>query len=253
MTKADIFKVTLALYRVTNLFPKKEPLRFSLRRNALKIYSSLSLSKESSELLSRAERANIIRADLIYLDNIFSLFQIAKRQEWVDSRNFLILEEEYQKLKLVLREHYSKMKEAQAGSEEQERGQPESKKEPDEPLSIFQPEQTEAKKTAERKEPENERKDTVIVDISKNKAEDEERRDTEIKREFIEKSPEVSPLEKKMLDTLRKKGKMRTSQLQELVPDLKRRSLQRKLNDLRDKNLVDVSGNGPQLFYFYKS
>lgn len=246
----------MALYRVTNLFPKKEPLRFSLRRNALKIYSSLSLSKESSELLSRAERANIIRADLIYLDNIFSLFQIAKRQEWVDSRNFLILEEEYQKLKLVLREHYSKMKEAQTGSEEQEReerGQPESKKEPDEPLSIFQTEQTEAKKTAGRKETETERKDTVIVDISKNKAEDEDRRDTEIKREFIEKSPGVSPLEKKMLDTLRKKGKMRTSQLQELVPDLKRRSLQRKLNDLRDKNLVDVSGNGPQLFYFYKS
>ena len=221
MTKDNIFKLTLALYRVTALFPKKEPLKFSLRQKALKIFSSLSISKGSAELLSSAEKANILKNNILYIDSIRSLFELAKKQEWIDNRNFSILEAEYGRLDQVLRARYSQMTE---------------------PLAL-------AAGSVFKQSSETDRQPAAIMDL----AEEEQRGDVEIKRDFFEKKDGVSLLEKKILEALKGKGRMKSGQLREVLPDLNRRSILRKLNELKDKKMVDTSGTGPNTFYFHKS
>jgi ribosomal protein L12E/L44/L45/RPP1/RPP2 len=221
MTKADIFKLTLALYRVTALFPKKEPLRFALRHRALKIFSSLSLSEQSSSLLSQTEKANALKNDLIYLDNLKSLFRLAKEQEWVDNRNFAALEGEYQRLEEILRRHFREL------TAIKQIAAPESgnEKKADRPSKIF----------------------------TGKKEKEEEREDKEIKASFFDDPEEMPVLEKKILKTLKEKGKMKRSEIEGFFPGQGIRSLQRKLNGLKNRNLLEAAREGRDTFYFHKS
>jgi len=223
MTKDEIFKLTLALYRVTALFPKREPLKFLLRQKALKVFSSLSISKGSAGLLSPEEKASILKKDIIYLDSIKSLFELAKSQDWIDSRNFSTLEREYGKLEQVLRIRYSQLTE---------------------PLSLIAGPVFEQPVNMDR-QPE-----MAVMEL----AEEERRGDVEIKRDFFEKKEEeVSLFEKKILETLKEKGRMKRSDIEDLFPNRGTRSLQRKLNGLKNKNLVDAAREGRETFYFHKS
>jgi hypothetical protein len=221
MTKDDIFKLTLALYRVTALLPKKEPLKFVLRNRALKIFLSLSLSEQSSSLLSQTEKVNALKNDLIHLDNLKSLFQLAEGQGWVDNRNFTILEREYQKLEGGLRRHFMELTAVRqiAGPENQ------NENKPDQLNNIF----------------------------TGKKDKEEEREDKEIKASFFEDPEEMPVLEKKILKTLKEKGKMKRIEIEDLFPDQGTRSLQRKLNGLKSKNLLEVAREGRDTFYFHKS
>jgi hypothetical protein len=221
MTKADIFKLTLALYRVTALFPKKEPLKFALRHRALKVFSSLSISEQSSSLLSQAEKANVLKNDLIYLDNLKSLFKLAKEQKWIDSRNFIILEKEYQKLGEILRSRFMEL--------------------------------TAIKQIAGPKAKEEKKLDPFSKTFMAKKEKEERREDKEIKVSFFEDPEEMPILEKKILETLKEKGKMKRSEMEELFPSQGVRSLQRKLNGLKNKNLLETARKGRDTFYFHKS
>jgi hypothetical protein len=222
MTKDEIFKLTLALYRVTALFPKEESLKFILRQKALEVFSSLSISKGSADLLSPEEKASILKNNIIYIDSIRSLFELAESQDWIDSRNFSTLEREYEKLERILRIRYSQLAE---------------------PLSLIAAPVFQQPFKIDR-QPE------MAVAGS---AEEDRRGDVEIKRDFFEKKEDVSLFEKKILETLKERGKMKSSQLGEALPDFNRRSILRKLNELKDKKMIDVSGNGRQTFYFHKS
>ncbi|MFA5747075.1 MAG: hypothetical protein WC926_03290, partial [Candidatus Paceibacterota bacterium] len=177
--------------------------------------------KGSAELLSSAEKANILKNNILYIDSIRSLFELAKKQEWIDNRNFSILEAEYGRLDQVLRARYSQMTE---------------------PLAL-------AAGSVFNQGSEADRQPAAIMDL----AEEEQRGDVEIKRDFFEKKDGVSLLEKKILEALKGKGRMKSGQLREVLPDLNRRSILRKLNELKDKKMVDTSGTGPNTFYFHKS
>jgi len=76
-------KLTFAVYRVTELFPKGEPLRFQIRELANKILVD---SINQGEKCSRP------------IQDLKNLFDLAERQNWVDSRNFLVLHREYDKI-----------------------------------------------------------------------------------------------------------------------------------------------------------
>ena len=86
MDRDYLIKITLAVYKVTDIFPKEEPLKFLIREKANQILADL-VSKEKIEKI----RKNI--------EIINTYFEIAEKQNWVDELNFLVLKREYAKIK----------------------------------------------------------------------------------------------------------------------------------------------------------
>ena len=105
MEKNYIIKLTLALYRVTELFPAKEPLKFFLREKADEILADFVCGERKSKF------SESILEDIEILQNYF---KIAEKQNWVDEKNFLVLEREYVKISRWVKEP-KELKESKKG------------------------------------------------------------------------------------------------------------------------------------------
>ena len=88
MNKLDYLKLTQAVYRVTDGFPEGEPLKFKIREIANEILADLVLFNPTGQ--------EKILKDIEVLDNYF---EVARIQNWVNPLNFLVLEQEYSKIK----------------------------------------------------------------------------------------------------------------------------------------------------------
>ena len=82
MDRSFLIQLTNNLYKLTLLFPKKEPLRYKMREIAVDIL------------------ANPNEADLETLD---SFFEVAKSQNWLSQSNLLAVQREYDNLKEELK------------------------------------------------------------------------------------------------------------------------------------------------------
>jgi len=87
VNKEYLIQLTNNLYRLTLLFPKKEPLRYKMRELADEILS---------KCLTPGVKQNPVGEELEVLD---SFFEVAKSQNWVSPKEMLNLQEEYSKLK----------------------------------------------------------------------------------------------------------------------------------------------------------
>ena len=96
MEKNYLIKLTVALYRVTDLFPEKEPLKYQIREKANKILEGF---------LSVNPKINPPKKEEIFsnLETLFGYFEIAKAQNWVNEKNIEILKTEYQKLQKLVK------------------------------------------------------------------------------------------------------------------------------------------------------
>ncbi len=85
MTKDFYIKLTLSVYRVTELFPENETLKHEIRNLANEILANLIINnfKDCSRNIK----------------SLKDLFSLAEKQDWVDSRNFFVLHREYDKIK----------------------------------------------------------------------------------------------------------------------------------------------------------
>jgi len=89
LNKDDIIKLTLAVYQVTGLFPENEPLQHQIRQKANDIlagFINIGLTSKREEILRQ-------------IQVILAYFSVAKQQNWVDSKNFLVLDREYKKIR----------------------------------------------------------------------------------------------------------------------------------------------------------
>jgi hypothetical protein len=95
MQEEKIIKLTNALYKVTGLFPKEEPLKFAIRKEALDIlfFSNVAYGKSISYAADKREEA--AKKVFTKIELLKTYFSIAKEQEWSDSENFVILENQY--------------------------------------------------------------------------------------------------------------------------------------------------------------
>jgi len=84
MSKDFYIRLTFAVHKVLDLFPEKEPLKYDIRKLANEILADL-LSSNYNDCLDNIETLN-------------SLFNLAETKNWVDSRNFLVLLREYNKI-----------------------------------------------------------------------------------------------------------------------------------------------------------
>ena len=94
LNKENLIELTNNLYRLTLLFPKKEPLRYKMRELADEILANSLRIAENSKTVENCSRP--ILEELEVLD---SFFEVAKSQNWVKKEELLNLQQEYIKLK----------------------------------------------------------------------------------------------------------------------------------------------------------
>jgi len=92
-----IIKITNAVYRVTNLFPEKEPLRNQIREKAGEIVLEISQLKTSDKVKEMCYNIDM------EIEGIIALFNIAEKQAWVSQINLEVLKKAYSGLKESLK------------------------------------------------------------------------------------------------------------------------------------------------------
>ena len=97
--KENLIELTQNLYRLTLLFPKKEPLRYKIRELANNILANFITNRGLSSVKFTEDFPLSILEELEVLD---SFFEVAKNQNWVSPQEILKIQEEYSKLKGVL-------------------------------------------------------------------------------------------------------------------------------------------------------
>jgi len=93
MNKDFLIELTKNLYRLTLLFPKKEPLRYKIMEVADDILADSPRMAENSKTVKNCSRP--IWEELEVLD---SFFEVAKTQNWVSPENLLAIQKEYANL-----------------------------------------------------------------------------------------------------------------------------------------------------------
>ena len=97
MDKNYLIQLTNNLYRLTLLFPKKEPLKYKMRELADDILTDFLRTHNLSQCNVTFPRyINSGREKLEVLDGFF---EVAKSQNWVSQKEILNLQQEYSKLK----------------------------------------------------------------------------------------------------------------------------------------------------------
>lgn len=91
MDKNYLIQLTSNLYKLTLLFPKKEPLRYKMREVADEILD---------KCLRQNPGQNPVMNDLEILDGFF---EVAKAQNWVAIAELLRIQEEYNKIKVEIK------------------------------------------------------------------------------------------------------------------------------------------------------
>lgn len=89
MEQNYLLKLTIAGYRISDLFPEKEPLRWQVKESMGKIL----FETIKSQFLS--ESKTLVFAEIQALK---TMLELAENQHWIDSKNILILKQEYDKL-----------------------------------------------------------------------------------------------------------------------------------------------------------
>jgi len=93
MEKKFLLQITNELYRLTLLFPKKEPLRYKMRELADDILFDLISVPQKTY---RGQTPVSLDGKLEVLDGFF---EVAKNQNWIKPEDLLNLQKEYSKLK----------------------------------------------------------------------------------------------------------------------------------------------------------
>ena len=124
MDKSFLVQITNELYRLTLLFPKKEPLRYKMReladdilaqslRNIYPVrnqkFSNGANQYESTnktENCSVNQHPRLINSVLENLETLNGFFEVAKNQNWVSPQDILNLQEKYCKLKEDLKNFF---------------------------------------------------------------------------------------------------------------------------------------------------
>ncbi|MDD4358660.1 MAG: hypothetical protein PHY30_02475, partial [Candidatus Pacebacteria bacterium] len=98
MERDRIIKLTNALYKVTDLFPEKETLGISIRKRGNLILSFLIILNNKDLVLSGEEFNKFYLKCERNMEILFSYFEIAETQNWINPKNFKILKTQYLEL-----------------------------------------------------------------------------------------------------------------------------------------------------------
>ncbi|MEA3344344.1 MAG: hypothetical protein U9Q16_01515, partial [Patescibacteria group bacterium] len=110
MDKEKLIEITNRVYKITLLFPKKEPLRYKIREIADNVLSNFVYWQSLQNLNpgSFASNQEIQNKDSIFLieknlEILESYFEVAKWQNWVSYFDILGIQDEYDKIQYNLK------------------------------------------------------------------------------------------------------------------------------------------------------
>ncbi|MFA5714906.1 MAG: hypothetical protein WC998_04145 [Candidatus Paceibacterota bacterium] len=215
MTEENIIKLTNALYKVTDLFPKEDPLKFAIRKEGLDVLFFSNIIKGKSISVVPKEREQHLEKVLAKIELIKTYFGIAKEQEWVSERNFEVLENEYDSLKDSLALEVLRIKEVKK------------------PVVMEIKKEEQVSVSAGIKEEVKEEK----------KTEPEKR---EIKHINYE---ELSSVQLKVLEILQNKGQLKANQISDFFPEMNPRTIRRELKGLKESKIITSIGGGKMTSY----
>ncbi len=88
--RSYVIKLTVVLYKVSDFFPEQEPLKVLIRKRGDEILAGLILFLEKN--------SNIANQVLGDIEVMRAYLELARLQNWLDKKNFEILEKEYKKI-----------------------------------------------------------------------------------------------------------------------------------------------------------
>ena len=186
MDKNYFIKLTTNLYRLTILFPKKEPLRYKIRELADNILANciLIFKKEPSQ------SKKLILEIKEYVDVLDSYLELAKSQNWVSPFDVLEIQKEYANL-------------------------------------IGELNRSEESKTR------------VLIPETVNRV-------VVVEEESIQGKEDRQD---KILEFLRQRGRAQVGELQQILPDISKRTLRRDFEFLLKQGIVERIGEQSSTFY----
>jgi hypothetical protein len=99
-TKNDLLIITNEIYRITLLFPKKEPLRYKIRELANDILANfISLNGDGLDQFD----LNLVKSFNNSLEITDNFLEVAKNQNWVRAEEILSLQQGYSKIKEIIK------------------------------------------------------------------------------------------------------------------------------------------------------
>lgn len=217
MNKEYLVELTKEIYKITLLFPKKEPLRYRMREIAdgiLEDFAALDIIK-----VKNAERysgpAESMKRDMVFslergFESMDRYFEIAKWQRWLDYFDILSVQEKYAKIRENL------LKE-------------EVKTEMGQTLAFgFNFQKSE---------------DVSIPSVSLS-----EKQSFEQKKE-----QKLDTRKEKILKVLEKVGRIQTGEINKMFPEVSKRTLRRDFHKLVETGIVERLGDKNNTFYKIKS
>jgi hypothetical protein len=220
MMEEGIIKLTNALYKVTSLFPKEEPLKFAIRKEGLDILFYSLLMKGRSFSVLQKEKDSFSEKASGKIDLLKTYFGIAREQEWINERNFDILENEYEELRKSFEIIRPK----------------ESIKKP-----VISERPIEIKKEVEEVVEKVTKKEEVALERVEPKSETKE-----IKHINYE---DLTSIQLRVLEILQNKGILKSNQISEHFPTTNPRTIRRELKGLKEMKIINSIGGGKTTVY----
>ncbi len=209
MDKPYFIELTNRLYRITFLFPSREPLRHKIREVGDEILANLVLILEG-EIARRREAAFQVERDIEIID---TLLELSKSQNWVDSDEIKKAQEKYREIKVEVEEFNDILRRRSAFYEQKA-------------LLIED----------EKKLPKLKEKESIV-------------KEKPVVKEKKKADVNLNDRQKKILDLLSKKEKMQVKDFQDVLPSITKRTLRRDLVALTESKLVKRSGAGNMTSY----
>ena len=218
MKKNRVLEMTNELYRLTLLFPKKEPLRFKMRELADEILANFItyFNPVSNPLIS----PGLVESSYNLFEVLDSFFEVAKAQNWIKPTDILKLQKEYKDIR-------QEMEKSKRPTEQKQEKKEITETEP----SIIQ--LTEGISSPSLP------KIPSLPDIS----------DLE---EIEESKAEVTERQKIILEILKQKEGVQVWEVKDVFPDISKRTLRRDFRQLLKDGLVERKGDKNTTFYKLK-
>lgn len=248
MNQKACIKLALAAHRVADLLPE-DPITQEIEDMVDGILANLILFCEK-EAVSLEKKKTIGLQIQREIDILQVYFRRARREGWVDPRNFFALEKEYEKIQeiiLMFEDAWESL--CHETNKSILIKQSAAHDNPGSSRLVLQTEETKKEREASFPGAEPFEKSYVKISGATLPTAQEEM----LHQGVTEGVPNgVSDRQRKILEMLKRKEKVQVWELQKILPQVTKRTLRRDMDDLLQKNLVERRGSWNEVFYQLK-
>jgi hypothetical protein len=245
MNKDNFIKLTNAVYKVLEFFPESDPLKNRAKDKALAIMEHLVLVNETSGWAS-FQKEKVKVQILEDIDVLLGYLWIAKTQGWLNSMNYFIVANEYEKIKKDIKLTIDPVTEL-------------VQKFPDMATFALQkieenPHQVE--KTGTQIQPSSvlSKTETNVSNLFTANPDEVKPVSDEGGTSARQNPPsyEITARQEQIIEFLTKNNKAQVMDIQTILPDITKRTIRRDLYELLESGKITRSGDFNQVFYQIK-